>query len=76
MTDKQKKLAAEIKAVCEANYEAGGDEIIECFTDQEIVERFATVAEAKEFCGLRVEMAMNARWGEDSDPEVNRPAWK
>lgn len=76
MTEEQTKLVKAIKDECLANYEAGGDVIIECFTDAEILAEFASVDDAREYCGLRAEMATNARWGEDGDPEVNRPEWK
>ena len=56
--------------MCEKNYEAGGDTIVECYDPAEILAEFDTLDEVKEFCGLRVELALNARWGEDSDPEV------
>jgi hypothetical protein len=58
--------------MCERNYNAGGDTIVECFTPEEILSRFKTLPEIREFCGLKVEQALNARCGEDSDPEVGR----
>lgn len=80
MTDEQKTLVEDIKRVCLANYEQGGDEVIECYTDEEIIRDFKSVADAKDYCGLRVENATNHRWGEDSDPELARAAehknWK
>lgn len=36
-------------------YEEGGDIIVECLTDQEIVERFDTIEHAKEFMELQYE---------------------
>lgn len=57
---------------CEQNYEAGGDTIVECFEPNEIVEEFKTLNEMRKYCGLKVEQALNSRWGEDSDPEVAR----
>lgn len=70
MTAEQQALVDEIKRVCMANYERGGDEVIECFTDEEILKEFKSVADAKDYCSCRVETALNQRWGEDDDPQV------
>jgi hypothetical protein len=72
MTPEQKAFVREVRAVCELNYEVGGDEIVECFTDEEIVEQFKTLEEVKDYCGMQVEQALNTRWGEDDDPELKR----
>lgn len=61
-----------VYAMCEEHYDAGGDTIIECFSPAEILDEFNTLDDAKEYCGLKVEQALNARWGEDNDPEVKR----
>ena len=76
MTEKTKNLVEAIKADCEKNYEAGGDTIVECYSDEDIAREFSSVEEAREFCGLVTDKAADCRWGEDSDPEVNRPAWQ
>jgi len=57
---------------CEQHYEDGGDTIVECFTPDEVLEEFKTIAEAKAFCGLKVEQATNCRSGDDNDPELER----
>lgn len=62
--------------LCERNYEAGGDVVVECYGPTDILAKFKTLDDAKEFCELHLEAAANARWGEDSDREVNRPAWQ
>lgn len=36
-------------------YEEGGDIIVECLTDQEIIERFDNIEQAKEFMELQYE---------------------
>lgn len=61
-----------VYALCEEHYDAGGDNIVECFTPEEILESFDHIDEVKPYCGLKVEQALNARWGEDDDPEVER----
>lgn len=63
-------------ALCEKNYEAGGDVVVECLGPQDILEKFKSLDEVREYCGLLTENATNFRWGEDTDPEVNRPAWQ
>ena len=42
----------EVKEHAMANYENGGDFIIECLTDDEISEKFSTLEDAKEFMKL------------------------
>ena len=61
-----------VYALCEKNYENGGSTIVECFEPAEVVETFETIKSVKEYCGLRVENAKNYRWGEDTDPELNK----
>ena len=58
--------------MCEKNYENGGDVVVECYGPEEILERFKTLDECKELCGLIVEQAANARCGEETDPELKR----
>ncbi len=69
-TPEQIALVDAVYLLCEKNYIAGGDSVVECFTPQEILRDFRTVEAAKSFCGLKVEQATNCRWGEDSDPEL------
>ncbi len=71
-TDKEREFIREVKELCERNYSAGGDTIIECFEDFEIVDQFQTLDDVREYCGLHVERELNSRWGEDSDPELKR----
>ena len=72
LTPEQQQFVKEVRDLCTRNYDKGGDTIIECYTDEEIVSEFKTLDEVKKFCGLKVEQALNCRWGEDSDPEVAR----
>ena len=58
--------------LCTDNYDAGGDTIVECFSPQEIVNQFKSLEEVKEFCGIKIEQELNARWGEDTDAAVGR----
>lgn len=55
--------------------------IDECYTDAELIEELdedgittpeGAVEWALEIEGLKVEQALNARWGEDDDPELER----
>jgi len=71
-TLEQIELADAIFAECEAHYSAGGDIIVECYTPAEVVAEFGSVADVVGFCGLKVEQELNARWGEDADPELDR----
>jgi len=67
---------SQVRELAQLNYEAGGSYIIECFTDEEILEEFKTLDDVKTYCKLKCEQATNCRWGEDDDPEVNRPEWQ
>ena len=57
-------------AVAEKNYTNGGDVIVECFGYVELEKSFETIADVQEFCGLKLEQALNARWGSDDDPQL------
>ena len=65
-----------IYALCERNYEAGGHWLVETVEPAQVLEFASTPSAAREFCLMHNEQATNCRWGEDSDPEVNVPAWK
>ena len=71
-TPEQIEFVDQVYAICEENYENGGDRIVECYGPEEIIEDFTTIAEVKEHCNLMVEQELNARWGEDDDPELKR----
>ena len=71
-TPQQIEFVDQVYAICEENYEAGGDRVVECWEPENVLEYFKDLEEVKEFCGLVVDQESNARWGEDSDPEVQR----
>jgi hypothetical protein len=60
----------DVFALCEKHYEQGGDTVIECMHPTEILLEFTTLADVKEHCGMYVEQALNARWGEADDPQL------
>lgn len=72
LTEQERAFVREVTAFCEAHYEEGGDLIVECYEDSEILEEFKTLDEVKAFCKLHVENGLNTRWGEDTDPEMTR----
>ena len=49
MTDSQIKLTASIKELAFTNYELGGDCIIECMDDNDILEHFDSIEDARQF---------------------------
>ena len=55
MNESQIKLIKEIKELALANYDEGGDMIIECLGDSEILEYMSSIKEAKEFMELKAE---------------------
>jgi hypothetical protein len=62
----------QVYALCEKNYDKGGDNIVECYTPVDVTQEFTSLDEVKTLCGIKIEQALNTRWGEDSDPEVER----
>ena len=56
MTDSQIKLTDSIKAMALANYEVGGHYIVECLNDDDILERFDSIEDAKQFMEVKDEM--------------------
>tara|TARA_R110000803_G_scaffold59101_8_gene117491 strand:+ start:4014 stop:4370 length:357 start_codon:yes stop_codon:yes gene_type:complete len=82
------KFVDTVFRIAEANYERGGDEIVECYTPETIIEsrdnaketyrkigskkRVTAKGWARDTVGLRLDAALNVRWGEDSDPELER----
>tara|TARA_R110000824_G_scaffold121893_3_gene278355 strand:- start:17506 stop:17820 length:315 start_codon:yes stop_codon:yes gene_type:complete len=66
--------------LCEKNYSGGGDQVIECMNPAEVLEELPTLKEVKEYCGIRVDAAMNARFGDHDDSELkyaeNHKNWK
>jgi hypothetical protein len=75
-TPKQIAFVDEVFALCERNYEAGGDRIVECYSPADIVKEFKTLRAVRARVGLHNSQAADARWGDDTDPEVNKPQWK
>lgn len=73
-TPEQIEFVDSVYEICERNYEAGGDMVVECVSPEEVLKEFTSLDEVKETCLLHVEQEQNARWGEDSDPK--RPEWK
>ena len=55
----------------EEHYDEGGDTIVECFTPVEVLETFkGKPISVRAFCQGHLEKALNARWGEDDDPQA------
>lgn len=59
-----------VYALCEEHYAEGGDRIVECFDPRDIIKTFRGINDVKEYIGLHLEQALNARWGEDTDREL------
>ena len=68
----QIEFVDDVFALCEAHYEQGGDTVVECYSPKEILKEFSTLYDVKVLCGLKVEQELNYRWGEDTDPEMER----
>ena len=69
-TEEEVAFVDAVFALCEKHYEEGGDTVVETFHPKEILTEFKSIKEVREHCGLQLEAASNARWGEDSDSEV------
>jgi hypothetical protein len=72
LSPEQKAFASDVYRICEQNYENGGDIIIESFTPEDIVKEFKSLRDVKDYILLRLERALNSRWGEDTDPQLLR----
>ena len=70
ITEKQQAFVEAVKADCRKWYAAGGDVIVEAWSDREIVAEFSSIAGVREYCAARVEDATNYREGLDDDPEL------
>ena len=55
MNNKDLKLIDDIRALAYKNYEKGGDIIIECLEDHEILEHMNSIKDAKDFMNLKFE---------------------
>jgi hypothetical protein len=71
-TPEQVEFVDQVYAICEEHYEHGGDRVVECWEPKNVLEYFEDIKEVQEFCGMALEQELNCRWGEDSDPEVER----
>ena len=71
---KDVKYVDSVYCFCEKHYEAGGDNIVECYSPEAILAEVPTLDIAKEIMGMKISQELDARWGEDSDPEVARAA--
>ena len=69
-TREQIAFVDSVYAFCEKNYGKGGDVIVETFTPTEILGQFKSINDVTEYIGLHNEQKLNARWGEDNDPEL------
>ena len=66
----------EIYLACEQHYQQGGDAVVECMGPEEVLKHLGSVEDARRYCNLGTENAQNARWGEDSDPELKIKTWE
>jgi hypothetical protein len=62
-----------VYAECEDHYSEGGDVVVETHTPQEVLEVFKNgPVDVRAYCKRHLEQALNARLGEDNDPELAR----
>lgn len=73
-TPEQVAVVDTIYAACEEHYDQGGDVIVETYEPSDVLE-LQTVEAARDVANLHNERARDARWGEDSDPELKRAFW-
>lgn len=70
LTEDQVKFVDEVYAICERNYSAGGDRVVECFEPADVLADFKSLDDVKEYAGAKVEQALNCREGNDDDSEL------
>lgn len=71
-TPEQIDFVDQVYAICEENYESGGDNVVECYGPRDILFTFDDIQDVQKYCGLMVEQELNCRWGENDDPELQR----
>lgn len=72
------QAVAAVMEFATANYEAGWDTIIECMSAQDVADQLGGVTDPKEaikhmaeMVGARVDQALDARWGDADDPQLD-----
>jgi hypothetical protein len=53
-------FVAEVQAIANHNYEVGGDCIVECMNEDDILERFDTIEDVKQFMEVKAEQRSEA----------------
>ena len=64
------RLVDDVYFVCERNYDAGGDLVVECFEPRTILANFENLADVKSYIEVRLSRALDCREGNDNDPEM------
>jgi hypothetical protein len=64
-----------IYAACEQHYEQGGHWVVETHEPADIL-KLGSVEAARQLANLKTDLAKDARWGEDSDPELSAKKWE
>ncbi len=72
LTEAQITFVDEVYAHCEQHYDAGGDVVVECYEPAEIIQTFQSLADVAQVVRVRISRELDARWGDDSDPELAR----
>jgi hypothetical protein len=70
LTPEQLDFIDQVYALAEKNYENGADVVIETMSPRDVVKEFKTLDDMKDFCGLWCEQNLNARCGNDDDPQL------
>lgn len=71
-TKEQIEFVDSVYHLAEQHYCHGGDNIVECLDPEDILKEFKNLNDVREYAGLKIEQELNARWGEDDDPELKR----
>ena len=70
LTPEQLAFVDEVYALAEEHYDDGGDVIVETMEPWDILKKFKTLKDVRGYAGLWVEQNMNARCGNNDDPQV------
>jgi hypothetical protein len=71
-TEEQIEYVDKVYALCELNYNVGGDSVVECVDPDDVRWLFLNIGEVRGYCELKVESALNQRWGDDDDPQLDK----
>ena len=69
-SQKDLQFVDKVFLLCEKHYDGGGDVVVETMEPEDVLQEFKSMKDVKSYCGIWVEQNLNARCGEDNDPQL------